>query len=627
MFLISVIPISRNSRVGHLSYFCSVDVPEGAVISVPLRGKNTRALVIHSTPAEKEKTHIKGARFALRKIHPKQTHVTFDPAVITASKQCADYYATNVGGILFHTIAHALSEGEYSPGKQRGTSTLFEQQYIQATDADRFAQYKSIVRESFAQKESVCIIVPTQHDAEKLFTTLSRGIEAYTYVLHGTLTKKQQKETAERAVHDPHPILLIATPPFLALPRPDVRTIIIEREASRAYRTHAQPFISYTYYIEAFARASRIRLVRADTVLSLETFKTIEDTDPALISSLTFRPLTNAVCTIVDVEEERKKAVENNEPWSVLTHPLKKLIERAHDESKQLFLFNAKRGLAPQTLCGDCGSVVLCTQCNKTIVLHKTASGNVFLCHRCGEKRSAKETCRTCGGWNLKTFGIGTERIVEEIKEQFPNARVFHLDSDTASTYAKGKKIYSAFRETPGGILVGTETAIHFLAEPIPFVGIVSIDSLFAIPDFRINERIVSLVTTLRSNSTEQFIIQTREPNDPTLGFAMRGSLLEFLRTELALRQEFNYPPFSVPIRITVTDKKERAKKTITDISEKLTEYNPKTYPAFVQKKGLFSMHLIIFVSHRDWIDKNLIQILATLPQQSTLVVDPETIL
>ncbi|MEX0931315.1 MAG: hypothetical protein WDZ88_01050 [Candidatus Paceibacterota bacterium] len=628
MFLLTVIPISRGIRVTQLSYFCSTHIPSGSFVTIPLRNKSAKALVVKCSPAEEEKASIKNAGYALKKIVPKNIKTQFDEALISASQKVANHYATNLGGILFHTVPTAYYEAVFDSKKILPKKTRhFEQVVLQAPDADRFAQYKSIVREAFAQKDSVCVIAPTQHDVEKLYATLSRGIESYTYTLHGSLTKKQQKETAENAQKNEHPVLVIATPPFLSLPRGDIQTLILERESSRAYRSRSRPYITFSYFVEEYARKRNIHFIRADTLISLETFKTLDDFEPVVSSSLAFRPLTSAQCTTVDMEEERKKAVLINQPWSVLSNQLRTLIEKAHDESKQLFLFNAKRGLSPTTLCGDCGTIVSCTQCQKNVVLHKTSKGNIFLCHRCGEKRSAKEVCVNCESWNLKTYGVGTERIVEEIEQDYPNAHVFLLDSNSAPTYAKGKKIFESFKETPGGILVGTETAIHFITDPLPFIGVVSLDSFFAIPDFRINERIVSLITTLRTTATEQFLLQTREPDQSCISLGMRGSLLEFLREEYSLRKDFGYPPFTVPIRISVSGKKDSARKNIESIAEALSEYSPKTFPAFVQKKGVFTMHLILFVPEKEWVIASLSEYLQSLPQDILVTIDPETIL
>jgi primosomal protein N' (replication factor Y) len=168
------------------------------------------------------------------------------------------------------------------------------------------------------------------------------------------------------------------------------------------------------------------------------------------------------------------------------------LIIRNKEENSHLFIYTVRRGLATMTVCSDCETIVTCASCSAPVVLHasKVSGRNFFMCHVCGVRRSADEVCKNCGGWRLTPLGIGLDRVEQEIKKLYPNVDVFKIDSDITKTDRQISATLEKFRAKPGSILLGTEIASLHLHETVDHCAVVSLDSLFALPDFRIPEKI-----------------------------------------------------------------------------------------------------------------------------------------
>jgi len=288
----------------------------------------------------------------------------------------------------------------------------------------------------------------------------------------------------------------------------------------------------------------------------------------------------------------------------------------------------ARRGLFPSTVCGDCGTLVKCNACGAPTVLHKASTENFFLCHRCGEHRSAMEKCVNCQSWRLSTFGIGIEGVEEELKTKFPNLKIFKVDSDSASTHKKAMDTMAKFYTSPGSVLLGTEMALLYLKEIIANTAVVSIDSFFSIPDFRVNEKVMNILLKIRSSTSRNFLVQTRDIEQEILKYATQGNLADFYRDEIKEREMLFYPPFSTPIKITLQGDKRAVLAGMEQLQKDMQPYEVDIFPAFIPiQRGKFSMHGLIKIKTNEWVDEILLNKLRSLSPQYTVNIDPESLL
>ncbi|MBT3282975.1 hypothetical protein HN375_02340, partial [bacterium] len=469
MQLINVIPIARSIGMESLTYFSLKPLKEGLVVFVPLRKKEVPAIVLSSQDITDMKTQIRSAGFALKKIENKKTQMLLLPEFVSATRITADYFATTTGAILHSTVPSAIwndiGKAKSSSAKVVTKKSLTSRRVIlQSEINDRFGSYKSLVREEFAKKSSVFLLVPTIQDAEKAKGFLQKGVENYTFVLHSKLSKKEILTRWKNALKSEHPVLIIATGSFLSIPRLDLSTIIIERENSRSYKQFNRPFMDMRILAENLAKERKIRIIFGDLPLSIDTMWRYKENELDELSPPRLRTLREASQTLVDMKDKKHQKAGK---FEAVSNELKALVSNTIETNKNMFVFTARRGLAPSTTCRDCGSPVLCHECEAPIVLHGTSKGNRFICHACGASRSADERCKGCASWKLQTLGIGVQLVEKILKEEFPKAEIFVIDKDTASTHKKASALIEKFYATKGAVLIGTEMALAYLDKPI----------------------------------------------------------------------------------------------------------------------------------------------------------------
>ena len=638
MKLIGIIPISRGIAKEKLSYFSTEDFPIGSIVYVSLRSKNIPGLVVSSQDALEEKSSIKKLSFTIKKVSRKPPVELFLPNFIKTCQEEARHLATTTGAILYSVVPSGILENLEKIDKTELTvkkkTNAAEKFVVQSDDEERYSNYKSIIREEFAKGYSVFFCLPTIQETKKAVSMLSKGIDNYTFVLHSGLTKKEILTTWNKIMAEKHSVLVVMTGSFLSLPRPDIGTIIIDRESSRSYNSQHRPFLDIRDFAEKLAANYNIRLVLGDILLRIETIWRHKNNEIFELFPLKFRSLSLSSQEIVNmcpkrpdetfVEDKEKEKIK----FKIISDDLVRLIKSNQEDSEHLFIFSARRGLHPSTLCADCGTIVACNSCKSPTVLHTATKGNFFLCHRCGERRSAAEKCSKCDSWRLATLGIGSELIEREIQKMFPTIKIFRLDADTADSHKKALQIAEKFYSSPGSIMIGTEMALPYISEKIHNSAIISMDAFFSLPDFRISERIINIILKIKSFTSKRFILQTRKAESKIWDYAVRGNLADFYRDEISDRQALNYPPFSTLIKISLLGKKDEVVVEMEKLQKEVEPYTIDIFPAFIPSKvGSFQIHGLIKIKRNDWIDETLLQKIQNLPPIFSVNVNPESLL
>ncbi len=626
MYLIRVIPISRGIDKDSLTYFSLRDCPVGHIASIQIRSRMAPAIVYSSEKVEMEKSSIKQLPYELKKISDagSGSQPFFNQAFMKAVENIATHHASSAGAVIEAlTPSNVLSEHvsiiskvAEIPVDNHPTENLM----FQADDETRLAHYKSIIREEFAKKNSVFILVPTVHEANFIKEGLEKGIESYTYVAHGGLSKKASVHLWNEVISNSHPVLVIGTAIFLSIPR-RWNTIIVERESSRHYKMSQRPFLDVRRVAEKLALHSKATCIFADVMLRAETLCRYEDGEIHEVSKPQWRSMSNSKINLVDLRSLK---------FSILSNELRQLISDNKSNGRRLFIYVSRRGNSPQIICRDCGNTVMCNRCSAPVVLHTSAakSDRYFLCHSCGERRTADESCTHCESWHLQGYGVGIESAQELLSKEFPNIKIFRIDSDTTPTDKKATAVIDEFYTNPGSILLGTDRALYYLKEPIENVAIASLDSLFSLPDFRIQEKIFHTILQLRSLSSHTFIAQTRYTDNPLWNYALKGNLIDFYRSEKDSRKQFHYPPYKTLIKITYTGTPALVRKEMSNLKSILEPYVVNIFPAFIEnKKGKFVMHGLLRLDKRDWPNLDLHDKLRSLPPSFAVNVDPENLL
>lgn len=625
MFIIECLPFSKGLNKESLSYFGPEYLEAGSLIKVTIRGKSVPALVIESRSVAEAKSEIKSADFRLKKISAFTSKPFLQKEFLQAAAKTADYFATTLGNVLPHLIPSYILENpnllHISKAAAGAISKIKNDIYIsQAPDDERFIHYRSLIREEFAKKKSIFLCLPQNEDVKQAKENLERGIESYVCAFHRDMTKKDLKEALEKIRTMTHPILIVATAKWLFLTRNDLGTIITDKENSDGWKTLSRPFLDLRFFADALAKKRNVHLIIGDSFLRSETLYKYKQDEAMEFENIKWRLPKEAEVAITDLKKFKE--------FKTLSPELLGLIKKTIENESRMFIFAARKGLSPITICRDCGEQVKCNNCLAPMVLYKTRNGGAFKCHQCGETRDAAEVCQYCKSWKLAAFGSGIDRVADEIRKNFPELKLFEMHKDIAPTGTKAIKIIEDFYENRGSILIGTEMAFSYLYKKVANSAIASFDSLFSIPDFRIREKIFRLILQTRNIAKENFLIQTRNPSDSTVEFAINGNLLEFYRKEIEDRQVLSYPPFGIFIKIITRGTKIFVARESEKLKELLKEFNPAIFNSIHEKKGEQSaINTVIKLPIENWPNEALLSILKSLPSNFEIKIDPDNLL
>lgn len=632
MYAYDVIPITKGILKEKLTYFSLKDIPLGSIVEVPIRKKIVKALVTGKNNVSEIKSQLRGADFSVRKIGAVKVKNLLSPQFISSAEELARFFVSSTGAVLNNLIPKSILEiseklkNNSAPAKNYPKNS-HEKLTIQADEDDRFTTYRNLIREEFAKNFSVLFIVPTLEDLNKAQKILEKGIGDFTFCFWSGMTKKELEKKWNKAVSLKHPVLIIATPQFMFLPRDDFNTIVVERENSSAYKQLVRPYLDIRIFAENLSKKMGIRLVFGDFLLRTEIVWRQKNLEFAELTPMKFRSVSSANQEIIFLN--KPKSEEKSKEFSPLSPELIKLIESSQKNNEQIFIFGLRKGLSPLLSCSDCGKIVECPNCSTPIALHEENGTRKLICHKCGTKKEVVKKCANCQSWRLFGFGIGLGLLEKEIKNQFPKAKIFRLDKEKTKTPKQAGRVIEEFTNSTGAILIGSEMALFYLNEKVDNVVCATADALFSIPDFRINEKILSLMLRLRSLARKNFFIQTRLPDLPLWQKLISGSLLDFYREELEVRKSLSYPPFSLLIKIVIqSSQKTTAEKEAEKASEILKDYQSITYPSFISKiKGKFIMNVLLKIDPASWPNEELLNILNSLPPKLAIKVDPENIL
>lgn len=269
---------------------------------------------------------------------------------------------------------------------------------------------------------------------------------------------------------------------------------------------------------------------------------------------------------VVDIKElARKKRM--TAQFSPL---LLQKIREALEQNEQVILFQNRRGFAPMIECRTCGWVPKCKNCDVSLTYHKGL--NQLTCHYCGYTYQVPKSCPACGGVELMNRGFGTEKIEDDIKQIFPEARVARMDLDTTRTRTAYERIIADFEEGKTDILIGTQMVSKGLDfDRVSVVGILNADSMLNYPDFRSYERAFQLMAQVagragRKNKQGLVVLQTKSPDLPLIHQVVANDYGGLYRMQIEERSLFKYPPFYRLIYVYLKHRKEEVLEQAADL-------------------------------------------------------------
>jgi len=369
-------------------------------------------------------------------------------------------------------------------------------------------------------------------------------------VLHSHLTDVERHYHWRRIAAGEAQVVIGARSAIFA-PARRLGLIVIDEEHETSFKQDTVPRYHARDVAVKRAALEGIPIILGSATPSLESWQNARAGRYALLElprRVADRPMPKV--TLVDMREQGR----SGSPFGVLSRPLAVAMHDALEAGGQVILFLNRRGFHTYVHCPLCGFVLRCHHCDIGLVYYRRRK--MAVCHYCDYQTPAPEACPACNGRKLRYQGLGTERLEQEIAAQFPDHPTVRMDSDTMRAPGSHERSLSAFRKGEVPILLGTQMIAKGLDFPnVTLVGVINADTALAIPDFRAAERTFQLVAqvagrTGRSQRGGRVIVQTFNPEHPSIIAAASHDFVGYADGELPARKEHGYPPFGRLARI-----------------------------------------------------------------------------
>lgn len=461
---------------------------------------------------------------------------------------------------------HSLNEDQEKAfktilSKDKGQFLLFG-----VTGSGKTEIFLQVVEEVIKQGKEAIILVPEISLTPQTIERFSGRFNEKIAIIHSRLTPKE-KFNQWMMIKNGEVKIAIGARSAIFAPFDNLGAIIIDEEHDNSYISSKDPKYHTREIAKYRAFYHSCKLIMASATPSIETMKEVKDGKLDLLHLRTRVNNTMPDINLVDMREELKKS-----NYSMLSYKLQEEIRKNLSNKEQTILFLNKIGHDSFTFCRACGYVVKCEACDVAMTYHKNV--DKLVCHYCGRTKNQVRVCPNCHSKKIKEFGAGTEKLEEEVRQFFPDANIFRMDSMVATNKAKYDHMYRSMKEGKIDILLGTQMIAKGLDfENVTLVGIISADLSLNVGDFSAQETSFQLLTQVagragRANKPGRAIIQTYKPENFVIQAVKENDYESFFANELKIREAFSYPPFKNIITIKIIN--ENRVKTI-DISREFT--------------------------------------------------------
>lgn len=426
------------------------------------------------------------------------------------------------------------------------TSLLFG-----VTGSGKTEVYLKLISDTLKKGKTAIMLVPEISLTPQMLRQLRARFQGEVSILHSKLSAGEKFDEWLRLKRGEAKIAIGARSAIFA-PLDNLGLIVIDEEHDGSYEAENSPRYKTIEVAEERARLSGAKIVLGSATPSVESYDKAIGGEYYLAEMKTRINGKNLPEFIVaDMRQEIRRGNE-----SIFSSDLKSEIEDCLKQGNQAIIFFNRRGYSRQVLCRDCGNVIRCENCDVALNYHKDQG--VLKCHFCNATYKMPSACPECGSINLSYNGIGTQKVVDEIKRLFPSARLLRMDNDTTSGKEGHFKILKDFAEKKADILVGTQMVAKGHDFPaVTLVGILDADMSLYFSDYRSGERTYQLITQVagrsgRADKKGKVVLQTYNPDNEVLRFAINYDYVGFFEREKAVRKSTDFPPYSLVLRIMV---------------------------------------------------------------------------
>lgn len=469
---------------------------------------------------------------------------------------------------LFELAGEQITAYEGIKGKLRSQSPIL---LHGVTASGKTEVYFKLIKDVIDSGKNVLFLAPEIALASQLTKRLARkfGIKDVA-IWHSSISDGERYDVWQKLYKNEIKILAGARSAVFA-PLQNIGLIIIDEEHEGAYKqTTPAPRYDARVVARKLSEFYNCPLLLGSATPDISSYYRAVNSENLFELKNRYNNAKVPPVTVINMQEHGRAAYRN-----VISIPMQTEIKQTLAQGQQVILLINRRGFSTYTQCQACGHVVECPNCAIPMIWH--SKDQMLKCHYCNHVEYFPEFCPECGSDALKNSGTGTQKIEQYIKELFPENNIERIDSDILVRKGEHIRLLERFQRKEIDILVGTQMIAKGLDNPnVTLVGVISADASFNLPDFRASERGFQLLTQVagragRGEFSGKVLFQTYNPDFYALESAKSQNYGEFYYTEVAARQEFDYPPFSQIIRLILSSMNNfRAEKSAQEIAMRL---------------------------------------------------------
>ena len=457
----------------------------------------------------------------------------------------------------FTGLPSAVGEKTLTPAQERAIGEIYSSDKSThllhgVTGSGKTEIYLNVIAREIRAGRTAVFLVPEISLTPQMLSQLRGRFGNLAAILHSGLSAGERFDEWCRLRSGEAKIAVGARSAVFA-PLENIGAIIVDEEHDASYVSESAPRYSTIEIAQMRAEYNGAKLILGSATPSIESYVKAVEGETGLITlteRINKKPLPEII--IADMRKEVKRG--NNTAFS---SALREELAETLAGGNQAIIFLNRRGYSRTVLCRDCGYVAKCEHCDVALTYH--SEENCLKCHYCGTKYRMLTACPECGGKHVLYNGTGTQRVVADLKQLFPSARILRMDNDTVSGKDGHYSILKKFSEKQADILVGTQMIAKGHDFPaVTLVGILDADMSLHFSDYRSGERTFQLRTQVagrsgRAGEAGRVVLQTCSPENYILRYAVAYDYKGFFENEIALRKATGFPPYSVICRVMVT--------------------------------------------------------------------------
>lgn len=409
------------------------------------------------------------------------------------------------------------------------------------TGSGKTEVYMNIIEEILKEKKEAIVLVPEISLTPQIVTLFRNRFGNKIAILHSGLSNGE-KYDEWRKIERKEVSIVIGARSAIFAPLTNLGIIVIDEEHTETYKQENTPKYSAIDVALWRAKYHHCPVILGSATPSLESYTRAKSGIYKLLTLKTRISKHLPKVYLIDMKNEIKRG--NRIFGELLTQKINEALEK----NEQIILLLNRRGFSTIMSCKSCGYVEKCPNCDIPLVYHKSIKR--LKCHYCNYTKYIMESCPECKSKEISTFGLGTERLEEETKLKFPNARIIRMDVDTTSKKGAHEKITEAFRDHQYDILIGTQMIAKGLDFPlVTVVGVMNGDASLNVPDFRSGERTFALLSQVagragRKDLEGTVIIEGFNLDHYSILKAKDHDYEGFYEEEMKIRKKLSYPPY-----------------------------------------------------------------------------------